>query len=279
VKRYRVLCFDFDSRANLLSREIQEHWAEEVKALHRSNNEQIIAGLVGEYGPCQFDVKLQNFLDLGPKPFSIVAFHNKFFEQCRRAFVVGAYYPALTGACALGERLLNHLILQLRDDFKATPPYKHVYRKDSFDNWVTVIDTLEAWGVLVPQAVEHFRRLNGVRNCAIHFDPETDTNDRPLALEAIKVIHDIIVSQFSAFGRQPWCLGGVPGEIYIKKEAESAPFVRKVYLPNCLLVGPFHTVETIDPVRGMTIRDDAVYEGSEITDEEFCRLRTQGPPS
>jgi hypothetical protein len=121
VKRYRVLCFDFDSRANLLSQEIEEHWDEEVKAQLRTNKERITSGLTNEYGPSHFNVKLQNFVDLGPKPFSIVAFHNKFFEQCRKAFIVGAYYPALTGACALGERLLNHLILQLRDEFKATP--------------------------------------------------------------------------------------------------------------------------------------------------------------
>jgi hypothetical protein len=278
VKRYRVLNFDFDTRARLLSEEIQGHWEEDAKALHLSNKERIVAGLTQEYGPWQFGTKLQNFLDLGPKPCSIVAFHNTFFEQCRIAFIVGAYYPALTGACALGERLLNHLVLQLRNDFKATPQYKHVYRKESFDNWGTVIDALEAWNVLLPEAVERFRRLNGVRNRAIHFNPDTDTNDRPLALEAMIVVKDIIASQFSAFGTQPWFLGGVPGEIYIKKEAESCPFIRMVYLPNCMPVGPLHTVEAIDPVHGLMIRDDALYDVRDITDEEFCRLRTQARP-
>jgi hypothetical protein len=276
VKRHRVLAVDFDSRAWLLSQEIQEHWEETVKALHRANREQTLAGLQHQYGPWQFEAKLQNFLDIGPKAFSILAFHNRFFEQCRRAFVVGAYYPALTGACALGERLLNHLILLLRDDFKASPQYKYVYRKESFDNWQTVIDALEAWGVLLPETVGHFRRLHAVRNRAIHFRPETDTNDRPLALEAIKVLSDIIASQFSGFGPQPWFLGGVPGEIYLKKEAELTPFIRKVYLPNCLLVGPFHVVEAIDPDGRMIVRDDAEYEERQITDEEFCRLRTKG---
>jgi hypothetical protein len=272
------LCFDFDSRASILSHEIQEHWEDGVKALHRANKEQVLAGLKHEFGPWQFDLKLQNFLDLGPKRFSIIAFHNTFFDQCRRAFVLGAYYPALTGACALGERLLNHLILLLRDDFKATPQYKHLYRKDSFDNWSTVIDALEVWGVLLPEAVEQFRRLQRVRNQALHFNPETDTNDRPLALEAIKGIGEIIATQFSAFGRQPWFLGDIPGEIYIKQEAESTPFIQKIYLPNCILVGPSHVVEAIDPVHGMKIRDDAIYEDREITDEEFCRLRAAAGP-
>jgi hypothetical protein len=267
---------DFDTRAFLLSQEIQEHWSEDAKALHHSNRERMLAGLREEYGPWQFEAELQNFLDFGPKFFSILAFHNKIFEQCRRAFVVGAYFPALTGACALGERLLNHLILLLRDDFKASPQYKNVYRKDSFDNWQTVIDALEAWDVLLPETVGHFRRLHEVRDRAIHFQPETDTNDRPLALEALKILSDIIATQFSGFGTQPWFLGGVPGEIYIKQEAESAPFIRKVYLPNCLLVGPFHVVEAIDPVHGMIVRDDTNYEDRQITDEEFCKLRTRG---
>src|SRR6266851_822630 len=143
MKRYRILNFDFDTRAHFLSQEIQEHWAEHVKELHRGNREKMIAGLAQEFGPAQFEAKLKNFMDLGPKYFSILAFHNKFFEQCRRAFVMGAYYPALTGACALGERIFNHLILLLRDDFKGTPQYKHVYRKESFDNWDMVINTLE----------------------------------------------------------------------------------------------------------------------------------------
>jgi hypothetical protein len=248
-----------------------------VKALDRQNKERILAGLVQEYGPTAFDQKVQNFIDLGAKPFSIVAFHNKFFEQCRRAFVMGGYFPALTGACALGERILNHLILLLRDDFKTTPQYKHVYRKDSFDNWGAAIDTLEAWGVLLPPTVQKFREFVGVRNRAIHFDPATDTNDRPLALEALNLLKGIIDSQFSACGTQPWFLGDVPGEVYIKKEAESNPFVRKVYLPNCLLVGPFHTIDDIRDGQ-MSVRDDHVYEDRDISDKEFSRLRNSGHP-
>ena len=60
-------------------------------------------------------------------------------------------YPALTGACALGERILNYLILNLRDDFHSTPEYKQVYRKDSFDQWDAPINALASWGVLLPE--------------------------------------------------------------------------------------------------------------------------------
>src|SRR5262249_4505017 len=156
-----------------------------------------------------------------------------------------------------------------------TPQYKQVYRKDSFDNWGPVIDILEAWGVLLPEVAATFRDLARVRNRAIHFDPQTDTNDRALALEAMQVLGQVIAGQFPVGGLQPWFLTGVPGEVYLKKDAESSPFVRKIYLPNCLAVGPFHVVESLTPEGGMLVRDDHPYEDREITDEEFVRLRTQ----
>jgi hypothetical protein len=65
-----------------------------------------------------------------------------------------------------------------------------------------------------------------VRNRAIHFDPLTDTNDRALALEALAVLGDVIRYQLS-LGRQPWYLSGVPGEVYLKKESEVSPFIRR----------------------------------------------------
>jgi hypothetical protein len=77
---------------------------------------------------------------------TVLAYHNQFFDQARRSFVIGAYYPALVSACALGERILNHLILDLRGFYKNKPEYRQVYRKESFDNWQIPVDTLEAWG-------------------------------------------------------------------------------------------------------------------------------------
>ena len=227
-----------------------------------------------QYGISEFETKLQNYLALGPKPFSIIAYHNRFFEHCRGAFVLGAYYPALTGACALGERILNHLILLLRDDFKDRPEYRRVCRKQSFDKWEAVIGTLGAWDVFLPTTIKRFREFARARNQAVHFNPETDTNDRALALEAIKLLSEIIHGQFAAMGPLPWILGEVPGEMYIKKAAESSPFIRKVYLPNCLHVGPLHTIDGIGD-RRMIIRDNHRYEDTEISDEEFCRLRRE----
>src|ERR1017187_3740378 len=204
MKRFRIFGFDFDTRVHMLTREIQDHWDEQVKEQHKQNREQIERGLVWQFGESAADQKRQNFTDLGPKPLSILAFHNKFFEQVRVSFVMGAYYPALTASCALGERILNHLVLILRDDFKSTPEYKRVYNKDSFDTWDTAIDILAAWDVLLPAVVLEFRKLRDRRNETIHFRPQVDENDRALALDAIRTLSSILGNQFCAFGPQPW---------------------------------------------------------------------------
>ena len=116
----------------------------------------------------------------------------------------------------------------------------------------------------------YFEKLRKIRRKTIHFRPEIDRNDRELSLSAIKTLSDIISNQFSGFGTQPWFFI-VPGEIYIKKEWEKDPFVKKIYLPNCACVGPYHVVESITPA--WLIRDDYKYEDSEISDDTFKQLR------
>src|ERR1035441_1487333 len=125
MKRYRVTQIEFDARANLLNLVIQDEWEPIVKQGHHATKLGIIEGLKTEFGQNQFSLKLTNFIDLGPAPFSIVSFHNNFAHQARIAFVMGSYYPALTAACSLGERILNHLIRRLREDFRTTRSEEH----------------------------------------------------------------------------------------------------------------------------------------------------------
>jgi hypothetical protein len=199
--------------------EILDGWEEQVKAQHRANKELTKQGLIYEYGTVAAELKLQNFIDLGSKPMSILAFHNRFLKQARDAFVIGAYYPALTATCALGERILNHLILILRYDFKTTAEYRRICRKESFDNWDEATDMLGSWGVLLPEVVEEYQQLKDIRNRSIHFNPDVDTNERALALEAISRLTAIVNRQFGSFGNQPWFILGIRGASYIKKEA------------------------------------------------------------
>lgn len=269
MKRYRILSFDFDTRA-LTFDTIEDHWEEPVKALHRQNCENTINGLKWEFGERNFEQKLENFKAIGSKPFSVVAFHNRFFSQARSAFVNCEYYPALTGVCALGERVLNHLLIGLREKYRWHEHYKRVFRKDSFDYWPLAIDVLTDWGILQPATTESFRRLAEKRNAAIHFNPEADKNDRQLALDAIKNFGEIIACQFSAFGQLPWLLC-VLGEMYIAKDWENHPFIEFVYRPNCLYLGYKHQVLSAFP---WCIQEAEDYAEANVSDEEFVLLRT-----
>ncbi|MCP1289929.1 hypothetical protein NK214_06950 [Chromobacterium sp. S0633] len=252
---------------------VQEDWDEAAKAQYSEIQNRVISGLKLQFGEHNIQSKVENFIELGNKPFSVAAFHNKFLEQIRNSYVIGSYYPALTGACALGERILNHLMILLREYHKSSSEYKKVYKKDSFDNWLQAIDALESWRELLPEAALKFRDLNEKRNRAIHFNPETDRDDKSLAIEAIHLLQEIVSTQFSAFGNQPWYFC-VPGENYIKKEWEERPFVKCVLIPNASLVGPKHRVESIVPK--LMINDQFDYEEKCISDDDFIFLRQMG---
>jgi len=271
MKRYRVLSYDFDAQANILKQEIKNDWEERVKRQWEQNKRQIKERLIAQFGAVSAFQKIENFVELGALPISIIAFHNKFLLQVRDSYIIGSYYPALTSACALGERILNQLIIHLRDDFIDTLQYKKVYNKESFDNWDLAIDTLEKWEVLLQEVVELFRKLKELRNKAIHFNPETDTNDKELALKSIKKLQKIIEIQFSGFGGpQPWFIPGAHGAAFIKKDYEEIPFVKRIILPNCKKVGLHHKLEM--GVNGWIVRDDFEYEEKQISDKEFVKM-------
>jgi hypothetical protein len=271
MKRYRVLSMDFDTRANILSVEIKENWEPRVKEMWENNKKQILQELAIIYGPDNFEQKKNNFLELGAAPFSVISFHNKFLRQSRDAFVFGCYYPSLTATCALGERILNHLLITMRDHYKKTNEYKTVWKKPSFDNWPLAINVLKAWSVLLPNVAVKYMELKKLRDRkAIHFDPATDNNDRQLALEAIKLLSEIIQEQFSSFGTQPWFIKNAPGVSFIKKEFEDTPFIKEIYLKNCAKVGPNHKLE--HSPKGFIVNDLNKYEEKEISDEEFIEL-------
>jgi hypothetical protein len=220
------MLMDFDTRANILELEVMAEWAPEIQNQWVDSKAGVRRELMYQYGEFEFDMKISNFITLGAKPFSVLAYHNHFLDQARTAFVMGSYYPALAGACALGERILNHLIIKLRDDFKSSPHYKEVYRKASFAQWENVIGTLKDWGVLLPSVANDFLALATNRNQAIHFRQELDQDARTPALEAIRLLQKIVENQFSGVGQQPWFIPGTAGASFIKREAESEPFIR-----------------------------------------------------
>jgi hypothetical protein len=207
----------------------------------------------------------------------VIAYHNSFLRQVRDAFASGNYYPALTAGCALGERILNHLILDLREEFRSTPEYKWVYRKDSFQDWELAISTLEAWQVLVPEAAAAFRELATLRHRSLHFNPETYATLRDDALAAFGALSRIVLHQFGAFGTCPWFIEGIAGTAFIKESYENNPFVRRYYLPLCPKVGS-RFAWSAD--HGQWLAFDFIdYEGERaVSDDEFRELYNARDP-
>jgi hypothetical protein len=263
-RRHRTLFRDFDTRATLLVTEVQEQWDESVKANWRESKAHVVAQLSQEFGGLHIDRKVRDFTDIGVKPFSIITYHNALFEQVRVAFTSGAYYPALVGACALGERILNHLVIDLREDFRATPQYKKVYNKSSFDDWQGAISTLLAWDVLLPDVAEEFEKMIGLRHRSIHFNVDTYSRLRDDALTSIAHLRTVIDRQFGTFGAQPWFLN-TPGACFIKREYETRPFIRRYFLAQCPFVGVLSGFDQrLHPI------DFHDYGDGELTDQEFC---------
>lgn len=273
-RRHMSYTMDFDTRCYLFE-EPGENWDETPRRLHFENRERVRAGLASEFGSHELDSKISNFVAIGSKPFSIVSYHNTLFDQVRRAFVVGAYYPALIGACALGERILNHLILDLRDSYRHTAEYRTVARKDSFDDWTKVINTLEAWRVLLPRAVDEFRALMPLRHRSVHFNVSTYNTLREDALAAVLHVREIIDQQFTAFGARPWFIEGTRGLIFIRRECEEDPFVRAFYLPTCPFVGP-HVAISFQ--HGLHFYDRNDYGDGDWSDEEFAAAYEKRSP-
>jgi len=102
MKRYLIVNVDFDSRANSL-KPAEEQWDRSVKELHEKERKKAVEAFKYEFGEHSLENKITNFIELEFKSFSVLSFHNKFLQQVRYSFVIGSYYPALTGALSLSK--------------------------------------------------------------------------------------------------------------------------------------------------------------------------------
>lgn len=273
----------FDFRANLLTTEPTDEWDPEARVLHESAQAGIREGLLHQYGVAGFRQKERDFIDILVAPVSVLSSHNSLLAEVRSSFVAGLYFPALVGAAALGERVLNDLILELRDDFAGHELTKRV-SKDSIDNWKLGIGVLRAWTVLDEATAVKFNRLGRLRNQAIHFNLRQlhETGARAEALEAILLLQEIVDYLFTAYGGPPRFIAGTPGEAYLSLAAEAEPLVQRFYLPNCALVSRQHRyVDYAQPT--MQIVDNIDFETDHgldaLTDEEFASWAPRSVPT
>lgn len=56
---------------------------------------------------------------------------------------------------------------------------------------------------------------------------------------------------------------------YVRRDAESQPFVKEFILPRCALVGPRHRIVRFESPR-IEVSDATDYADRDLTDEEFA---------
>lgn len=189
-------------------------------------------------------------------------------RQIEDSYISGYDYSTLTAACCLGERIFNLLIIKVKQYYQHSAYYKHIYRKDSIQDWKLAIDVLSDWKIIQGQTISSFQKLGDIRNSSVHYEPIADL--RPRALSAL---HLIMTITNDLFGLRPDVFFWAPGEPYIRKDKEKDPIVIEFFVPNCQLVGHKHFVEGT-PER-MVFRDKFDYESREVDDNEFRRLREE----
>jgi hypothetical protein len=266
MKRYRFSNFFFDGERNLWKL-IEEH----SNAL-QIGREGLKQELAEKYGSLDLENKIKRFLEINPPTICIVLDYRFLMYETINAFVSGQYYPAVTGACCIGEAIYNSLILRLRKYYTSHPLYKNVHSKNSFQNWDESISILSSWGILNSELKVEYEQLLDIRKKSIHLRNVSDYYTQ--ALQAINIIMLIVDN---LFGLKSDILFWCPGEIYIKKEKESIPIVKEFFIPACILLGYKHKVKSdIDPNSSkFTYVDANDYEDGEISDQQFRELRIQ----
>lgn len=279
-RRFLPQAVSFDTRARLLETVVQDDSEPEIQAQWRTNQAHVRESLIHQFGASDYEQKIQNFMEIGAAPWSVMALHNVYLKQVRDAFVAMQYYPALLGACGLGERILNQLVLTLRDDYPDHPATRHVAKKQALDDWSKCVRTLREWGVFDEVTAREYLSLKRKRHAAVHYRSGLDTGDaRDAALAAVKQLCELVERIFLPIGSSPHYFAGPIGRSYVKLEAEASPFVRRFILPACVLVSPkFRFVPSGSP-SGLDVYDDPDYGVGEppLTDEQFAEPERATP--
>jgi len=189
------------------------------------------------YGLNDIDNKVARKNQINKPKIWLIHDFDQYFEEITRTYIVGAYYPATTSCTTLAERLINLFIIKMRDLYDKSlldnSLQRYVYARNQ--NWQSFdlnIKVLGSWGILSSNQKKWFRELLLIRNRAVHFQPSF--NPQSDSLSAIKILHKIIDSYFSPFKRKDVIrLFEIPGEIWVKEDKLSDPFVKSFILPCC----------------------------------------------
>lgn len=282
-RRYRPIEVSFDLTIRTLTQEVGEDWEEPIRKQWFANQAGIRESLLHRFGVADYEAKIENYIALDVAPISIVSTHNDILNQCRHAFVMHYYYPALLGVAGLGERILNELILTLRGDFKSSEHYKKVYNKGSIDDWDLATNILKDWDVVSAETAAMFGKLKKLRNESIHYQNQNlHLSARNEALAAIQLIQSIVENVFSPYKLAANHVFHADNIMFFTRSAEDVPLIRRFFLPASALVSPRHTFAFVGRTGHVTVEDDVEYQAADpdkhaLTDEEFAAAFAMDP--
>lgn len=252
---YRVMAFALDTTVNIFK---QEGLIAQKSEIEKS--------LRAEWGELDFASKLKRFVQLDLSFLGIPEEYYNLLRPVVASYCCGYFYPAITSAGALGERILNRLIIKLRGHFKSSKHYKKIWNKDSFDQWDLPISILNDWGIISAAVKSAFQRLQKYRNESIHYNEGYDFESN--SHDAVKALADIINGQFNYMNRKDlFWIFDMPGEIWVRSTVVNDPFIKEFVLPHCLQLTPFDEPTANPPIRGTNV------PLKPLSDEDFIKAR------
>jgi len=163
---------------------------------------------------------------------------------------------------------MNRLVFRLKNHFKSSNHYKLVHdREEKLQNWNLLIEILRDWQALNEDQIDLVKKIHKYRTDSVHYVPNYDFKEK--SLESIKLVSELIDSLFSVYQRKDiFRVFEIAGEIWVRADAQSKPFVREFILPSCSLMGAIHQHDD----EGYS-EDGAIVGG--MTEQEFITKRTE----
>ncbi len=262
MKRYRWTKFFIDTTRNIIRD------ANSPVSVKKQVIDGIHEFITQHYGGANITDKFDRWYSLNPPDLCVPVEYHELMREVEASYIRGDFYPALTSACCLGERILNHLTIGLREYHRDSPRYKEISRKVSIQDWERAISILRDWDVVNDQQAIDFTDLLSLRNPAVHFG---DIRER--SAKAHKALNLIYSVTKSLFGHRIPIFFWAPGEIYVCYAKENDPFTKEFIIPHCVRVGYNHEVRSVE-AGSIEIHDPGSYPEGHITDEEFSKRRT-----
>jgi hypothetical protein len=106
---YRLVSFRFDATPNTVNTAFGSDIDAIVRRVHGEN---------------ELSAKVERWKQVRRAHISLVDEYDQLLEEAIQAYIHGLFYPAMTAACCLAERVMNRLVLKLRAHHKSSESYK-----------------------------------------------------------------------------------------------------------------------------------------------------------